>query len=51
MMALILLDRLSGAKRTGPGRWLARHPAHDDGRVSVTHARILAGVQLAGMRR
>ncbi|WP_199195270.1 hypothetical protein [Thiomonas sp. X19] len=50
MTALALLDRLSGVKRTGPGRWLARYPVHDDCRVSVAHARMLAGVQLAGMR-
>ncbi|OIQ94977.1 hypothetical protein GALL_230800 [mine drainage metagenome] len=45
MTALTLLDRLSGVKRTGP-----RYPVHDDCRVSVGHARMLTGVQLAGMR-
>lgn len=25
-----LLDRLQGVRRTGPGRWIARCPAHDD---------------------
>ncbi len=36
MTALTLLDRLSGVKRTGPGRWLARCPAHDDSRASLS---------------
>ncbi len=35
MTALTLIDRLSGVKRTGPGRWLARCPAHDDSRASL----------------
>lgn len=30
-----LLDRLQGVKRTGPSRWLARCPAHDDRHPSL----------------
>jgi len=26
----LLLSRLDGVRRTGPGRWIARCPAHDD---------------------
>lgn len=36
MTALTLINRLSGVKRTGPGRWLARCPAHDDSRASLS---------------
>lgn len=31
-----LLDRLQGVKRTGPGRWIARCPAHDDRHPSLS---------------
>jgi hypothetical protein len=31
-----LLDRLERVKRTGPGRWLALCPAHDDKNPSLT---------------
>jgi hypothetical protein len=31
-----LLDRLEGVKRTGPCTWIARCPAHDDRRPSLT---------------
>ncbi len=31
-----LLDRLDGVRETGPGRWLARCPAHDDGSPSLS---------------
>lgn len=31
-----LLDRLEKVKQTGPGRWLARCPAHADKRPSLT---------------
>lgn len=31
-----LLSRLEGVKRTGPDRWIARCPAHDDGRASLS---------------
>lgn len=31
-----LLARLDGVKRTGPGRWLAACPAHDDRRASLS---------------
>jgi hypothetical protein len=30
MSAQTLIDRLDGARRVGPGRWIARCPAHDD---------------------
>jgi hypothetical protein len=30
-----LLDRLQGVKRTGPSRWIARCPAHEDRRPSL----------------
>ena len=32
----LLLSRLDGVRETGPGRWLARCPAHDDGRPSLS---------------
>ena len=35
MTADALLSRLSGVKRTGSGRWIARCPAHDDKRPSL----------------
>ena len=31
-----LLSRLHGVKETGGGRWLARCPAHDDGKASLS---------------
>lgn len=31
-----LLSRLDGVRQTGPGRWIARCPAHDDGRASLS---------------
>ena len=31
----LLLSRLDGVRRTGPDRWLARCPAHDDKRPSL----------------
>lgn len=31
-----LLSRLDGVRETGPGRYLARCPAHDDGRPSLS---------------
>jgi hypothetical protein len=31
-----LLSRLEGVKRTGPGRWIARCPAHADKRASLS---------------
>jgi hypothetical protein len=31
-----LLDRLSAVRQTGPGRWLARCPAHEDKRPSLS---------------
>jgi hypothetical protein len=31
-----VLERLDGVRQSGPGRWLARCPAHDDGRPSLS---------------
>lgn len=31
-----LLGRLEGVRQTGPGRWVARCPAHDDRRPSLS---------------
>lgn len=36
MSADALLSRLENVKRTGAGRWIARCPAHDDGRASLS---------------
>ncbi len=36
MSALRLLDRLDCVKRTGPGRWIARCPAHPDRSPSLS---------------
>lgn len=36
MSADTLLSRLDGVKPTGPGRWLAKCPAHDDGHASLS---------------
>lgn len=36
MPADTLLSRLDGVRQTGPGRWLARCPAHDDRRPSLS---------------
>lgn len=35
MGANVLLSKLDGVKRTGPGRWLAKCPAHEDRRASL----------------
>ena len=35
MSASTLLNRLDGVKQTGPGRWNAKCPAHDDRRPSL----------------
>jgi hypothetical protein len=35
MTADALLSRLDGVKQTGPGRWIARCPAHDDTHPSL----------------
>jgi len=34
--ASAILERLHGVKRIGPGRWLAKCPAHDDKRPSLS---------------
>lgn len=36
MSADALSSRLDGVKRTGPGRWLAKCPAHEDRRASLS---------------
>jgi hypothetical protein len=36
VIADTLLSRLHGVKQTAPGRWLARCPAHDDKRASLS---------------
>lgn len=36
MSTQTLLDRLHGVKPTGPGRWLARCPAHEDRSPSLS---------------
>lgn len=36
MSAEQLLSRLESVKRTGPGRWIARCPSHDDRRPSLS---------------
>src|SRR5690606_5164479 len=36
MIADQLLSRLQGVKQTGPDRWLARCPAHDDETASLS---------------
>jgi len=36
MTADALLDRLDGVKRTGPHRWIARCPAHEDRTASLS---------------
>lgn len=35
MSAETLMSRLDGARRTGVDRWIAKCPAHDDGRPSL----------------
>lgn len=35
MIADALLGRLDGVRQTGPGRWVAKCPAHDDRRPSL----------------
>ena len=35
MIAEVFLARLDGVRRTGPGRWIARCPGHDDRRPSL----------------
>lgn len=36
MTAAVLLDRLERIKQTGPGRWIAACPAHDDRSPSLS---------------
>jgi hypothetical protein len=36
MSATALLERLDGVKPTGPGRWVARCPAHEDRQPSLS---------------
>ena len=36
MSATTLLDRLEGVRQTGPGKWIARCPAHEDRSPSLS---------------
>jgi len=36
LSAELLLERLEKVRHTGPGRWIARCPAHDDGSPSLS---------------
>ncbi len=36
MTAAALLDRLRGVRKKGPGRWVAKCPAHDDRSPSLS---------------
>lgn len=36
MSAEELLSKLARVRKNGPGRWMARCPAHDDGRASLS---------------
>ncbi len=36
MNVVVLLDKLEGVKETGPGRWIARCPSHDDKSPSLS---------------
>lgn len=36
MTASVLLDRLQGVRASGAGRWMARCPAHEDKRASLS---------------
>lgn len=36
MSAQALLDRLSGVRQNGPGKWMAKCPAHDDNDPSLS---------------
>lgn len=47
MGADVLLAKLDGVKRTGPGRWLAKCPAHEDRRASLAIREADAGKILA----
>lgn len=46
MTAEALLSRLEGVKRTGPGRWLAKCPAHQDRRASLSIRELDGGIVL-----
>lgn len=41
-----LLSRLDGTRETGPGRWMARCPAHNDGRPSLSVREVEDGLVL-----
>lgn len=47
MSAVALLAQLENVKRTGDGRWLARCPAHEDRRASLTVRELSDGRVLA----
>lgn len=46
MSADQILSRLENVKRTGPGRWIARCPAHADKRASLSIRELDSGVLL-----
>lgn len=43
----VLLAKLDGVKRTGPGRWMAKCPAHEDRHASLAIRETDAGLLLA----
>jgi hypothetical protein len=47
MSAATLLSRLEGVRQTGPGRWIARCPAHEDRRASFAIRELPDGRVLA----
>ena len=47
MSADVLLDRLSGVRHTGTRRWIARCPAHEDKRPSLSIRESDSGAVLA----
>lgn len=46
MSAATLLDRLDGVRVTGPGRWIARCPAHEDRSPSLSVRELEDGTAL-----
>jgi hypothetical protein len=44
--AAALLDRLQGVRQTGPGRWLAKCPAHEDRSPSLSLRELDDGIVL-----
>ena len=46
MTAATLIDRLEGVRESGPGRWVARCPAHEDRSPSLSIREIADGTVL-----